>query len=144
MTIFTSSIIFRRCKNILFASIFSYTINQSILFKTRQVFTFSFQAYLSTVFVYGLTPSTTSTSTQAPSANLKALETSYEKSTWPGESIKFTRKTSSNGTLPASLSFTDIHSYFLWNIVIELLFIVMSLSCSYSRLSRSFNFPAEF
>ncbi len=39
----------------------------------------------------GHTPSTTSTRTRAPSQSLTAVDTSLEKSMWPGESIRFTR-----------------------------------------------------
>ena len=37
----------------------------------------------------GQTPSTTSTSTTAPSQSRTAVDTSLEKSMWPGESIRF-------------------------------------------------------
>lgn len=37
---------------------------------------------------WGHTPSTASTTTMAPSHSLTAVETSEEKSTWPGESIR--------------------------------------------------------
>lgn len=48
-------------------------------------------AYLNTVSVYTHTPSTVSTTTKAPSVILRAAVTSAEKSTWPGESIKFNK-----------------------------------------------------
>jgi len=94
-------------------SMFKSMMRRSILFRKRHVLTFSFQAYFITVFVYGLTPSTTSTRMMAPSANQRALETSKEKSTWPGESIRLILNTSSEGILPASFSLTLSHSYFL-------------------------------
>lgn len=40
---------------------------------------------------WGHTPSTASTTTMAPSHSLIAVETSEEKSTWPGESIRLTK-----------------------------------------------------
>jgi hypothetical protein len=41
--------------------------------------------------VCGHTPSTTSTTTMAPSQSLTAVDTSDAKYTWPGESIRLTR-----------------------------------------------------
>ncbi len=46
-------------------------------------------ACLKTVYVCTQTPSTVSTTTNAPSVTLKAAVTSELKSTCPGESIKF-------------------------------------------------------
>lgn len=43
---------------------------------------------------WGHTPSTTSTTTMAPSHRRTAVDTSLEKSTCPGESIRFTRYSS--------------------------------------------------
>lgn len=43
------------------------------------------------------TPSTTSTKTIAPSQRRIAVDTSDEKSTWPGESIKLRRYSVSTG-----------------------------------------------
>ena len=50
------------------------------------------QAYLSTVSVWTQTPSTAHTTTMAPSVTLSEAVTSEEKSTCPGESIKFIRQ----------------------------------------------------
>mmetsp|Transcript_86111 Transcript_86111/g.240795 ORF Transcript_86111/g.240795 Transcript_86111/m.240795 type:complete len:215 (-) Transcript_86111:292-936(-) len=68
----------------------SSTMSLSTLFKKRQVFTRSRQACRSTVRVCASTPSTTSTRISAPSAKRAAVDTSEVKSTWPGESIRFT------------------------------------------------------
>ncbi len=63
----------------------------SILLSTNTALTLSSHACFRTVCVYGLTPSSTSTMTTAPSDSLNALLTSLEKSTWPGESIRLIR-----------------------------------------------------
>jgi hypothetical protein len=75
------------------------------------------------------TPSKASTRTTAPSLNLAALDTSLEKSTCPGESIKFIK-------------------YFfpccdLYKRDIELDFIVMVFCCSSGLLSKYLIFPAR-
>lgn len=44
--------------------------------------------------VYGETPSTASTTTIEPSDNYNPVNTSNEKSTWPGESIKLIKTSS--------------------------------------------------
>ncbi len=64
----------------------------SNLFTIKTLFILSAQACLKTVSVWTQTPSTQSTTTIAPSVNLKAAVTSDEKSIWPGESIKFIKK----------------------------------------------------
>ena len=69
----------------------SSRMDLSILLTIKTGFIFSLMACLSTVSVYTHTPSTVSTTTKAPSVTLKAAVTSEEKSTWPGESIKFNK-----------------------------------------------------
>jgi hypothetical protein len=64
----------------------------STLLTMRTGFIFSCIACLSTVSVYTQTPSTVSTTTNAPSVTLRAAVTSEEKSTCPGESIKLIKK----------------------------------------------------
>ncbi len=87
----TYSMIWFRCRQISRASMCPSIMSLSSLLSTRQVLTFSSNAWRSTVCVCAETPSTTSTSTTAPSDNRRALLTSLEKSTCPGESIKFTK-----------------------------------------------------
>ena len=53
--------------------------------------TFSSQAWRSTAWVWMHTPSTASTTTKAPSDRRAAVETSEQKSTCPGESIRLNR-----------------------------------------------------
>ena len=59
------------------------------MFKTKTGFNCSSQACFKTAFVCGQTPSTTSTTIRQPSDRRTAVETSEEKSIWPGESIRF-------------------------------------------------------
>lgn len=93
--------------------IFSSVIKRSILFSTKTGLMLSIQAWRNTACVckgdvasnwasrqqrkesseptWGQTPSTQSTRMMAPSHNRTAVETSLEKSMWPGESIKLMR-----------------------------------------------------
>ena len=64
-------------------------MSRSILFKTNISFRFSMEACRSTACVCGHMPSATSISMTAPSHKRTAVDTSVEKSTWPGLSIKF-------------------------------------------------------
>lgn len=66
----------------------------------------------------------------APSHNLTAVETSLEKSTCPGESMRLTIKSSFEPR--KSLNKSDM----------QLLFIVIPRSCSSGRLSMYLNWPA--
>ena len=88
----------------------------------------------------------TSTITKPPSESRRALLTSDEKSTWPGESIKLTRwcySSTSNSTSP----FSFLPFFFLtsWpnNREMEDAFIVMHLYCSSSLESRYLSCPAN-
>ena len=114
-------------------------INLSILLRTRTVFTLASQAYRMTVRVYGLTPSTTSIITIAPSERLTAELTSMEKSTCPGESIKFIKCYFSSAGTP-------FRGGSLWACRIDMddAFIVIWRSCSSSRESRYRRVPANF
>mmetsp|Transcript_19286 Transcript_19286/g.65032 ORF Transcript_19286/g.65032 Transcript_19286/m.65032 type:complete len:254 (-) Transcript_19286:118-879(-) len=69
----------------------SSATSRSILLRTRSGVTPSSHACRSTAAVCTHTPSTTSTTSSAPSLSRTAEETSEQKSTWPGESIRFTR-----------------------------------------------------
>mmetsp|Transcript_12142 Transcript_12142/g.40014 ORF Transcript_12142/g.40014 Transcript_12142/m.40014 type:complete len:207 (-) Transcript_12142:210-830(-) len=69
----------------------SSATSRSILLRTRSEVTPSSHACRSTAAVCTHTPSTTSTTSSAPSLSRTAEETSEQKSTWPGESIRLTR-----------------------------------------------------
>lgn len=69
----------------------SSRMRRSSLLIIRQGVTFSSHACRSTACVWMHTPSTASTTTSAPSLSRAAVDTSLQKSTWPGESIRLTR-----------------------------------------------------
>jgi len=110
----------------------------SSLLSTRQVLTLACHAYLITVCVYGETPSTQSIMTRAPSESITAELTSTEKSTWPGESIKFIKWCCSSTTSSACLA----GALYPKMSPIELAFIVICRCCSSSRESRYLTEPA--
>ena len=65
-------------------------LNKYVFFPNLEDFFLLFTC-CNTTLVCGWTPSTTSTSTTPPSQILTAVETSPEKSTCPGESIRLIR-----------------------------------------------------
>ena len=141
MIIFTCSTIYVSVWYIVWPSIPLSMINLSILFRTRQSFTFSDHACFMTVCVCGETPSFTSTITRPPSDIRRALLTSVEKSTCPGESIRLIKcYCSSVETTPAFLCLT-LSAY---KSEIDEAFIVIYLFCSSSRESKYRSCPANF
>ena len=108
--------------------------------------TFSAQAYLITVCVYGETPSLTSTRTNPPSDILNALLTSLEKSTCPGESTRLIKLCCSS----ISICYSPFSFLLLCLILcayskeMEDAFMVIILCCSSSRESRYLSWPASF
>ncbi len=73
------------------SSTLSSLISRSTLLMKRTGTTCSFRACRSTVSVWGMVPSTASTTTTAPSTARIARVTSPPKSTWPGVSIMLIR-----------------------------------------------------
>lgn len=86
-----------------------------ILFLNKQLTEWDIKSTVT--FTCGHTPSTASTTTMAPSHSLTAVETSDEKSTWPGESIRFSKyswspeETRSTQTLFGVLAFCDSYCH---------------------------------
>ena len=103
---------------------------RSILLRTSTGTTRSSHACLSTACVCVHTPSTASTTSSAPSLSRAAADTSEQKSTWPGESIRLTRTSSP----PSAGRYAS---------AIDDAFIVMPRSCSSSRLSMYRTWPAS-
>ena len=91
----------------------------------------SSHACRSTAAVCTHTPSTTSTTSSAPSLSRTAEETSEQKSTWPGESIRLTRSgLAASAPPPAAATSSGWYTS-----AMEDAFIVMPRSCSSSRES---------
>ncbi len=91
ISLLTLSITFPRRICISISSTFSSLMSRSTLLMKRTGRTCSLSAWRSTVSVWGIVPSTASTSTTAPSTARIARVTSPPKSTWPGVSIMLMR-----------------------------------------------------
>ena len=111
-----------------FLSILSSLMSRSTLLMNRIGLTFSLSAWRSTVSVWGMVPSTASTTTTAPSTARIALVTSPPKSTWPGVSIRLMRYS----TPPTSCTIETLAAL-----------MVMPLACSSSSKSMNSCLPAR-
>mmetsp|Transcript_12420 Transcript_12420/g.29217 ORF Transcript_12420/g.29217 Transcript_12420/m.29217 type:complete len:218 (+) Transcript_12420:562-1215(+) len=88
---FTRSTVRRSRCQVSCGSSCSSEASRSILLRTRHGFIRSAHAWRRTAWVWTQTPSTTSTTTSAPSHKRVAVDTSLQKSMCPGESIRLTK-----------------------------------------------------